>query len=351
MKRIGQIGGVKLYDLIKDRDNIAKAVKAACKDHRKDPAVQRMKENPEPYIEAVSQILEDEAFHYSKFRRKTIFERGKWRELCYTRTFPDRIVQHAVMQVVAPILLGTCTADTYAAREGKGIYHASVKVRRDLKTDPEGTQYCLKMDVRHYFDNIDRDILFNKLKRKLKCRRTLDILHAMIYECPGTRGLPIGLYSSQIFSSFYLSDFDHYVKEALGVLHYYRYMDDLVIMWRGKEQLHRYLAVIRNHMTSEGLEIKGNWQIFPVEARGIDFLGYVMRRRYARVRKRVKISYRRSCEQIIRCLKTHEPVTRHMVASKTSYEGMLSWCDARHLTNHYGGRVFRAVEFGLEALA
>lgn len=351
MKRIGQIGGKKLYDLIKDRDNIAKAVKAACRDHRKDPAVQRMKEDPEPYIDAVARILEDEAFHYSKFRHKKIYERGKWRELCYTRTFPDRIVQHAVMQVVAPILLGTCTADTYAAREGKGIHHASVEVRRDLEADPEGTQYCLKMDVRRYFDNIDRDILFAKLKRKLKCRRTLGILHVMIYECPGKKGLPIGLYSSQIFSSFYLSDFDHYIKERMGASYYYRYMDDLVILWRGKSLLHHYLAAIRVRLAREGLEVKHNWQIFPVESRGIDFLGYVMRRSHARIRKRVKISYRRSCDRIIRCLRTREPVTGHMMASKTSYEGMLSWCDARNLINHYGGRVYRAVEFGLEALA
>lgn len=351
MKRIGTINGVKLYDLIKDPDNVALAVKNACRDHHRDPVVQKIKANPLPYIEATIDILEQEAFHYSRFKHKTIFERGKQRELCYTRTFPDRIIQHAVMQVVAPILMGMCVRDTYAAREGCGIHKGMMRVVRDLRHDHGGTQYALKLDIHHYFPSVKRDILFDQLKRKLKCRRTLEVLSRMIYECPGEDGLPIGLYSSQIFSTFYLCSFDHYCKETLGVRYYYRYMDDAVLLGHSKSVLRQCLRLIRMRLSIEGLHIKGNWQIFPVDKRGLDFMGFVMRHSHVRIRKRNKIAYIRACNRILRAVRHNEPVDGHMMASKQSYTGMIGWCDSsKHLSNIYEGRVFRALEFGAEAI-
>lgn len=351
MKRIGHINGVKLYDLIRDRDNVALAVKNACKDHHRDPVVQQIKANPGPYIDATVEILDNESFHYSKFKHKVIHERGKARELCYTRTFPDRIVQHAVMQVVAPILLSGCVRDSYAAREGKGIHAGMMRVMRDLRHDPDGTKYALKLDVYHYFPSVKRDILFDALKRKLKCRRTLEVLSRMIYECPGEDGLPIGLYSSQIFSTFYLTSFDHYCKETLGARYYYRYMDDVVILGRSKTILRQNLRLIRMRLSVEGLDVKRNWQVFPVDVRGLDFMGFVMRRSHVLIRKRTKLSYIRACNRILHAVRHAEPISGHMLASKESYTGMVGWCESgKHLSNIYEGRVFRALEFGVEAI-
>lgn len=349
-KRIRTINGKELYDLIRDRDNVELAVKNACKDHAHDPAVIRIRENPEPYVDAVCRILDEQSFHYSTFKYKTIFERGKWRNLCFTRTFPDRIIQHAVFQIVEPILLGTCIRDTYAAIKGKGLHKGVVQIRKDMDSDPEGTQYCLKIDIRHYFENIDRNKLFELIKRKIKDPRTLEILHRIIFECPGDSGLLIGLFSSQILSAFYLSAFDHYCKEVLGMPYCYRYADDIVVLYRNKRMLHRYLEFMRKYLRDLGLEIKPNWQIFPVDARGVDFMGYVFRHGYVLVRKRNKINYIRSCNLIVRCLRHKEPITGTMIRSKASYEGLLSWCDSRHLVEVHSGRVDIALEFGVDAL-
>lgn len=350
MKRIREIDGIELYDIIRSRDNVAKALKAACRDHARDPAVIRIRENPEPYIEAVCQILDEQTFHYSEFKRKTIFERGKWRDLCYTRTFPDRIVQHAVMQVVAPILLGMCTADTYAAMPGRGLHMANRAIRKALREDPEHTRYCLKIDVKSYFPSVDRGILFELIKRKIRCPRTLEILHRMIFDCPGEKGLLIGLYISQILSTFYLSRFDHYVKEVLGQRHYYRYMDDIVVLGSNKVVLRNVLRYIRRELGKLRLTVKGNWQVFPVDSRGIDFIGYVFRHSHTRVRKRNKIAYKRTCNRIVHCVVHSRPITPHMLASKVSYEGLLTWCDSRNLVKINDGRVYRAIEFGAEAV-
>lgn len=350
MKRTGHINGMKLYDVIRSEENIRLAVKAACKDHHKDPAVQAMKADPEPYIKIVKQILDEESFHYGKFRHKTIFERGKWRDLSYTRTFPDRVVQHAVMQVVGPILLGTCTADTYAAREGMGIHRASVKVRRAMRADPEGTEWCLKMDVHHYFPSIDRNILFGMIKRKVKCRRTLELLHYLIFACPG-KGLLIGLYISQILSSFYLSAFDHWVKERLLIKWFFRYADDLVMLFRGRMLAHQVATAVQAKLAEFKLRLNRKWQAFRTEIRGIDFLGFVMRHAFAKLRKRVKIAFIKSCNAIIRSVKRSEGVTSHMLASLESRRSMAEWCDSNHLIRAHSERAMLALEMGPEAIA
>lgn len=350
MKRIGQIHGVKLYDIIRSEENIRQAVKAACKDHHKDPAVQQMKADPAPYIAIVKDILDRGDFHYGRFRQKRIFERGKWRDLAYTRTFPDRVVQHAVMQVVGPILLGTCTADTYAAREGMGIHKASVEVRKALRHDPEGTEWCLKMDVHHYFQSVDRDKLFAMIKRKIKCRRTLDLLHTMIYDCPWM-GLLIGLYISQILSSFYLSQFDHWVKEKLRIKWYFRYADDLVMLFRGRMLAHQVATAVRAKLAEYGLKLNRKWQVFRTETRGLDFLGFVMRHLYAKLRKRVKLAYIKTCNAVVRSVRRSEGVTSHMLASLESRQSMAEWCDSNHLIRAHTDRAMLALEVGPEAIA
>lgn len=189
-----------------------------------------MKENKEECAYYIWQELCTGEFHFSRFRSRDIFERGKKRHLCYTVTFPDRVVQHAVLQIVGPILLGTSIRDSYAAQKGKGTHMCSMQVRKDIYADPEGTKYYLKEDIRKYFDNISRPVLFDLIKRKIKDRPTLEIIHEFIFGAPGRRGLPIGMYSSQIFSSFMLTYFDHWVKEKLHAKYYYRYMDDMVFL-------------------------------------------------------------------------------------------------------------------------
>ncbi len=156
MKRIGTINNRKLYDEIRSVENIRLAVKASCRQHPRDPTVIRMKRDPVPYIEAAKQILDSESFKWSRFITKEIFERGKWRHLCYTRTFPDRVIQHAVMQVVGPILMASCISTSYASRDGVGIHRGAHKVQRGLRTHSAPT-YTGKGDFATFFKKIPRD--------------------------------------------------------------------------------------------------------------------------------------------------------------------------------------------------
>lgn len=350
MKRIGNINGVQLYDIICSRDNVQQAIKLACRDHSNDQAVIKIKQNPEPYIDAICEILKNKQFHYSKFKTKDIFERGKFRHLVFTRTFPDRIVQHAVFNIVAPILHGSMIDDQYQAIKERGIHKCSMKIRKNIQDDWRHTWFCLKIDVSKYFDNINRYKLYDMIKLKIKDRDTLNILYTMIFDVPGDKGLPIGLFSSQILSVFYLNGLDHFCKERLRIKYYYRYMDDIVILASNKNLLHNYLRFIVSYIDEIDLKLKKNYAIFPIEKRRLDFVGFVYNHKEVQIRKRTVIQYKRSCYIILNHIKNHKQITPHMLMSKQSYEGIILWQSTNNLYQKYNTIVDIALEFGVEAL-
>jgi len=196
MKRFGN-----LYGQVCAYDNILLAIRNASRDHARDPAVINMKANPDEYAGIIRDMLVNHTYKQSAYRTRVIFEHGKQRTLRYTRTFPDRVVQHCLLQIIGPILIGTYISDSYASIPNKGLHHGSVKLRSWLKIDPIGTRYCLKIDVHHYYDSIDRNILYQMLCRKLKDQAVLALLHQFIFQAPGT-GIPIGNYLSQFLSNF-----------------------------------------------------------------------------------------------------------------------------------------------------
>lgn len=150
------------------------------------------------------------------------------------------------------------------------------------------TTYCLKLDIRKFYPSINHDILYNDIvKRKIKDPYILKILKEIIYSA---NGVPIGNYLSQYFANLYLAYFDHWVKEQLKCKFYFRYADDIVILSNSKEFLHDVLNKIRVYLKDKlALDLKPNYQIFPVEARGIDFVGYIFRHRYTLLRKSIKL--------------------------------------------------------------
>lgn len=331
-------------------ENIREAIKKACRDHGNDAIVREMRDDPEPFVTEIRHILETESYSPSEFIRRVIFERGKRRKLCYTRTYPDRVIHHCVMNVVGPYLHASIPSCAFAAVKGRGIHFGSMMVRRDMARDREGTKYCFKMDVYHYFDSIDRNLLFDRLRGKIKCRRTLDLLHTIIFNCPGRNGLPIGLYASQVLSVWFLSTLDHYCKEVLGLRYYYRYMDDVVVLSHSKAILHNVRRLITDFLHGMRLRVKGNHAIFPVRSRRLDFIGFLFDGFRVDIRKRTKMAFIRVCNSIIRLLKRHEMLTTHILKSLQSYCGMLSWVSSDRLYIKYRGRVDTALEYGVNAI-
>lgn len=279
MKRIGN-----LYEKICDIDNLYLADQKAGKGKSMTHCVARHRKNQEENLKKLHESLAIGSFTTSEYTTFRIFD-PKEREIYRLPYYPDRIVHHAIMNILEPIFVSIFTKDTYSCIKGRGI-HGVVKNIRKALSDVENTQYCLKLDIRKFYPSINHDILKATIRRKIKDKRLLLLLDNIIDSAPG---VPIGNYLSQYFANLYLAYFDHWVKENLKVRYYFRYADDIVILDADKINLHNLLFEIRNYLWDNlRLEVKSNWQVFPVSSRGIDFVGYVFYHTHTRMRKRIK---------------------------------------------------------------
>jgi RNA-directed DNA polymerase len=284
MKRIGN-----LFNRICSIENLNLADAIARKGKKNQYGIQVHDLNREANIEALRLSLLNYSFRTSEYTTFKVYE-PKEREVFRLPYYPDRIVHHAIMNVLEPIFCSTFTADTYSCIKGKGIHAAANGVKRSLK-DSNGTAYCLKLDVKKFYPSIDHTILKVMLRRKIKDNDLLWLLDEII---DSADGLPIGNYLSQYFANFYLTYFDHWLKEVKRVHYYFRYADDLVILHHDKIYLHTLLKEISAYLQCNlKLTVKENHQVFPVASRGIDFVGYRFYHTHTLLRKAIKQNFAR----------------------------------------------------------
>jgi len=259
--------------------------------------------------------LVNKTYKTSNYTTFKVYE-PKEREVFRLPYYPDRITHHAIMNLMEPIFVSAFTADTFSCIKGRGIHAAANAVKNSLR-NIAGTTYCLKLDVTKFYPNIDHDVLKQLLRRKIKDQDLLWLLDEIIDSAPG---LPIGNYLSQYLANFYLTYFDHWIKEQLRVRYYFRYADDLVILSGSKSDLHELFLSIRKYLTDKlKLIVKQNWQIFPVAARGIDFVGYRFWHTHTLLRKTIKKNFARMVH-----------INRND-ASIASYLGWAKHCNSNHL--------------------
>lgn len=311
MKRVNN-----LYEQICSMDNLRMADAIAQKGKGKQYGVITHNKNADSNLLALQAQLRNKTFTTSAYTFFKVYE-PKERLVARLPYYPDRIVHHAIMNVLEPVFVSTFTADTYSCIKGRGIHAAARKLKAALQKDIAGTRYCLKMDIRKFYPSIDHGVLKMLLRRKIKDKDLLWLLDDII---DSADGLPIGNYLSQYFANFYLTYFDHWVKEVLGVRYYYRYCDDLVILSPSKAELHQLRASITEYLSVElALAVKDNYQVFPVERRGIDFLGYRFYHTHTLLRKRIKKNLAKA-------------ITRGK--SKETIASLMGWavhCNSNHL--------------------
>lgn len=191
-------------------ENLQRAYKESRRGKTHKALVKKVDENPEFYLKEIQQMLINKTFKTSQYRSFMLRERGKNREVVDLPYFPDRIVQWALMLQIGPIFKRLFISDTYAAIEGKGSHKCLHKLHKFMR-DKEATRYCLKLDVKKYFNNINKELLKQMLRRYIKCKDTLWLIDEIIDSYP--QGIPIGNYTSQYFGNFYLTQFDHWIKE------------------------------------------------------------------------------------------------------------------------------------------
>lgn len=211
------------------------------------------------------------------------------RRLISAAPYRDRVVHHALCNVIEPIFERTFIHDSYANRMGKGTHRAVDRFTEFCRRN----RYVLQCDIRKYFPSIDHEILYELIARKVKDADALWLVRMIIdssnpqepfYEyfsgddllTPYDRrkGLPIGNLTSQFFANIYLNGFDHFVKRHLGCRYYIRYVDDFVVLSDDKTFLHEVKARMVDYLARLRLKLHDSkCQIFPV-TQGTTFLGY-----------------------------------------------------------------------------
>lgn len=362
-----------LFNSICSMDNLYRAYQNAKSGKGWYKEVKQIEKRPFYYLAGLQYMLKNHLFKTSEYEIFILNEGKKKRDVYKLPFFPDRIAQWAILQVIEPFLVANMTADTYSAIPGKGIqpivndlrgYYKtkrvdgkkkSVWVPSILLSDEENTRYCYKIDLHHYYQSINHEVLKQKFRKVFKDPELLWLLDEIVdsintateedlielslsgeIEVDPNTGIPIGNYMSQYSGNFYLSSFDHWVKEKLHVKHYYRYMDDVVIFASSKEELHeihrKVTAYTRDYLH---LNIKGNYQIFPTKVRGVDFVGYRFFGEYTLLRKSTAINFKRKMRACRKKMENNIPPTYSEWCSFNSYKGWLGNCDSYRLFKKY----------------
>ena len=259
-------------------DNFMLAVKMASKGKRYHWEVLRFMDKLEENLVKIREQLAANIWCPGTFRTFTVFEPKE--RLIHAPAFSDRVVHHALVQVIGEYFERRFIDHSFACRKNKGTHAASsclTHMLRSAKNTWNGKVYVLKADISKYFPSIDHDILFSIVSRTIGDKRILGVINRLINDCSciaDNKGLPLGALTSQLFANAYLDKLDHYIKDDMGIHYYVRYMDDFVVLHSDKTELWKILADIRDFLAMElHLTLNPKTGIFPAN-HGVDFAGY-----------------------------------------------------------------------------
>lgn len=266
------------YEKIFNFNNLYKAHIVARRGKRNTREAIEFEMNLSENLTLLSEALKNKTYRINGYYSFAIYD-PKHR-IIHALHYRDRVVQHCLCdEVLAPIIDKKLIYDNAACRIGKGTHFAIRRVSEFLHQfyNKYGTHgYFLKCDIQKFFDNIDHNVLKNKLKKVISDNDVLNLLYNIIdsYEKTEGKGIPLGNQTSQWFAILYLDGFDRLIKEKLQIKYYSRYMDDCVLIHQNKEYLRHCLEEINYFTTNElKLNLNNKTEIFPLK-NGVDYLGW-----------------------------------------------------------------------------
>jgi retron-type reverse transcriptase len=215
--------------------------------------------------------------------------------------FKDRVVHHALVRMIEPILEKSFIYDSCANRIGKGTLFALKRFdyfKRKVTCNLKKEAFCLKADIRHYFQEINHEILLKIIKRKIADEKVIWLIKqilnnsSVVLKSGGRstlerKGMPLGNLTSQFFANLYLNDLDYFIKHKLKAKYYIRYVDDFVILHENKEQLEIWMEEINEFLRSKlKIELHSQKSRVISLSKGIDFVGFRNFYYYRLLRKR-----------------------------------------------------------------
>jgi len=313
-----------LFARIVEVENLRRAMKAAARGKRDRPAVARLLNEADEELPRLREELESGKYIPRPYFHFRVYDPKPRTISC--ADFRDRVVHHAICDVIGPLIERRFIFDSFACRKGKGTHRATGRAQQLARR----FSYFLKLDVASFFDSVDHEILLALLARQFREPRLLALLEVIVRAplagAPPGKGLPIGNLTSQWFANLYLDGADHLVKETLRMPGYVRYMDDMVlfadskaVLWAAHDALAAWLADERR------LSLKAAATRLAPCTEGVPFLGMrifpgtwrLQHGRFVRTRRRMRGKERAYLEGQLG--------PEQLARSATAAQGILSW--------------------------
>ncbi len=267
-----------LYEELYSFENLKLAFQKAAKGKSLRLDVMLFSKNAE---ENLRELQTDLMFHsYKPKPLQTFILRDPKTRKISKSNFRDRIIHHALCNIIEPLFEKNFIFDSYANRKSKGVFKALERFdnfKRKISRNNTKKCFVLKADIKHYFETVDHNILLNLLKNKINDRNIIWLIEIILKNYSSVKGMPLGNLTSQFFANIYLNELDQYVKHQLKVKYYIRYVDDFVILHASKEKLEQYQKQIDCFLKENlQLELHPDKSRIIFLQRGVDFLGMRM---------------------------------------------------------------------------
>jgi retron-type reverse transcriptase len=287
-----------LWPQVVSFENLLLAARKAQKGKRFMENTARFNLNLEKELLCLQSELTNESYRPGRYREFTIYE--PVRRMISAAPYRDRVVHHALCNVIEPLFEKGFIHDNYANRRDKGTHRAIDRFQGYMRN----YRFVLKCDIRKYFPSIDHDILLDILRRKVADKDVMRLVETIVRSSnpqeavldyhPGDdlftpyerhKGLPIGNLTSQFLANIYLNGFDHFIKDEMGCRAYLRYVDDFAVFGNKKDRLWEIKRLIDVYL--EGLRLRlheKKTRVFPVSS-GCEFLGFHLYPNMRRVKR------------------------------------------------------------------
>lgn len=309
----------KIYDKIASIENITDAIKKASTGKRSRAEVIRVLSDIPAHAKMASEMLIGRSYVPCKYTEKIIKEgaSGKERKIAKISFFPDQVIHWAIILQLQPFMLRSSYQYSCGCMPGRGVHYGKKVIEKWLNRDRKNTRYVAKLDIRKFYPSISHGSIKAAFRNVTSDKKLLSVLDAIIDSY--SPGLPIGYLTSQWFGNLLLQRLDYIIKQSLRIKYYIRYMDDMVLFGSSKKKLRAAVDKIKSYLNGMGLELKKNWQIFPVKDRSLDFMGFRFFREKTILRKSLLYRITRTAASISR----RSRVDSGSAAAMISYMGWI----------------------------
>lgn len=338
-----------LYVRLCKMDNVILAYEKARKEKSKKQSVIEFDKKTKENLEQLQKELIEMTYKPKPLKRFIV--RDPKTRTIHASAFKDRIVHHLIVNALEPIFEKLFICDSFASRKNKGAHAAIVRFDKfkrkvsqngllvrpvqGMQKDNNNVQgYVLKADIRHYFDNVDHNILINIIKKKISDGKLIWLIRKVLNNFNSLvkgKGMPLGNYTSQFFANVYLNYLDYFVKHELKAKYYIRYVDDFVILHRNKNRLEYFKNKIIEFLKDIRLELHPEKSdIVPLQ-KGITFLGYRVFYYHKLLRKRNQKHFLRKFDKYFQLYNQDIITDEQLIAMMQGWFGYAQWANTYKL--------------------